>query len=633
MITCIINGMAAYPAASQSIKLTYANQYVTDDGEYSYDINFPMSIVDNRRVFHNVSRFDVSKSTQTYNDCKLYVSGRLVLSGVGTIISVTDSEIKLQIVGGKSRIKFNDKMTKHYIDEIDFGKASAPGDTVDKGFSQGWKNIGKVQSVYRLATDQSQFLGSEGKWCFMPVRDETNDMIANFIGVDKTGNFIGSKNPYIRDVAVQPNLMYIFRRVIAYEGYTLTRNDLDQSPWNLLYIASAYKTLELRRALPHWTSYTFIEEFRKLFNATIYFDDIKKTCQVVKSSELSSADSVEIEPLDEYTTDYDADGSFSTSSTANLEYNLGDSVNRGDYEVIPKKVFANFDIVDSGEIILGSNIQFPDTTCGWSEKKKRTTIIRHLDSDYYIYVEDTDGNKSWQLAGIWSPLIRDESSDDYTDLNISPAAQVVENVNFQSFPMFEDKHYEWRCLLSIPNDKESEAKESDVDEDGYNYVSVQDAIDDESTMDETEEEQECMNIFFIVSGRVQKYEHPLNGNVTWVGEKSRWPQFLTDTRINSEYRITYPSDTDFSTFPASVMASLTLREGWHAGPCLASLHESNLKIDNKNCLEVKFKSDVIPDPSHTYIIHNKKFVCEKIEMEVKDDQIEPIYTGFFYMMS
>ena len=48
MITCIINGMAAYPAASQSIKITYANQYVTDDGEYSYDITFPMSIMNNR---------------------------------------------------------------------------------------------------------------------------------------------------------------------------------------------------------------------------------------------------------------------------------------------------------------------------------------------------------------------------------------------------------------------------------------------------------------------------------------------------------------------------------------------------------------------------------------------------------
>lgn len=65
MITCIINGMAAYPAASQSIKITYANQYVTDDGEYSYDITFPMSIMNNRRVFENVSRFDVSKNTKS----------------------------------------------------------------------------------------------------------------------------------------------------------------------------------------------------------------------------------------------------------------------------------------------------------------------------------------------------------------------------------------------------------------------------------------------------------------------------------------------------------------------------------------------------------------------------------------
>lgn len=152
MITCVINGMAAYPAASQSIKLTYANQYVTDDGEYSYDINFPMSIMDNRRVFHNVSRFDVSKVTQKFNDCKLYVSGRLILSGVGTIISVTEAEIKLQIVGGKSRIKYNDRMTKHYIDEIaTFGTADKPGYTVDKGWSQGFKNLQKIKDIYKIS--------------------------------------------------------------------------------------------------------------------------------------------------------------------------------------------------------------------------------------------------------------------------------------------------------------------------------------------------------------------------------------------------------------------------------------------------------------------------------------------------
>ena len=622
MITCIINGMAAFPAASQSIKITYGNQYVTDDGEYSYDINFPMSIMNNRRVFHNVSRFDVSKVTQKFDDCKLYVSGRLILSGVGTIISVTESEIKLQIVGGKSRIKYNDRMTKHYIDEIPFGTADKPGYDVDKGWSQKFKD--RISEIYRLDEDKSKFLGVLGKWCFMPIRDETNDLIANFVGVDKTKQFIGYNAPFITNLAVQPNLMYIFRKVVEYEGYTLKRNDFDCKPWNLLYIASAYKTRELRKALPHWSSYTFIEEFRKLFNATIVFDDIKKTCSVINASELTTADSVEIEPLDEYTTDYDEDGSFSTSSTANLEYNLGDSANRGNYEVISKKVFDSFETVHSKEL-MGSDRQFASTTLSWSERKKRQTIIENF-GDYYIYVEDENENKSWESAGIWSPLIRDSSSEDYVDLNISPAAQVVENINFKS-GLLEDNYYEKRCLLSIPNDKEPESKECDIDEDGYSYTSVQDALDDESTLDNSEDEQECMNIFFILPGRVQTGDGT-TANLSWVGEKSRWPQFMTDYRINGGNRFSGIACIDDAFY------SLSLCTKSETGTtCLGTLHDNGLKIDNKNSLQVKFKSDVIPDPSRTYIIHNRKFVCEKIEMDVKDDQIDKIYVGYFYMMS
>lgn len=134
MITCIINGHKAYPISTSSIKVTYANQYVTDDGEYTYDITFPMNILENRVIFKNVSRLEVKKNIDKYDDCKLFCNSQLIMSGVGTILSVNEKEIKLQIVGGKSRIKFNDRMTKHYIDEIPFGTADKPGYTIDKGF-------------------------------------------------------------------------------------------------------------------------------------------------------------------------------------------------------------------------------------------------------------------------------------------------------------------------------------------------------------------------------------------------------------------------------------------------------------------------------------------------------------------
>ena len=621
MITCIINGHKAYPISTSSIKVTYANQYVTDDGEYTYDITFPMNILENRVIFKNVSRLEVKKNIAKYDDCKLFCNSQLIMSGVGTILSVNEKEIKLQIVGGKSRIKFNDRMTKHYIDEIPFGTADKPGYDVDKGWSQMFKE--KLKEIYRLDEDKSLFLGVEGKWCFVPVRDETNDIISNFVGVDKTKQFIGYNAPYIANPAVQPNLMYIFRKVVEYEGYTLKRNDFDCKPWNLLYIASAYKTRELCKALPHWSSYTFIEEFRKLFNATIVFDDILKTCSVINASELTTADSIEIEPMDEYTTDYDEDGSFSTSSTANLEYNLGNSANRDNYEVITKKVFDNFEIVHSKEL-MGANKQFASTTLSWSEKQKRQTIIENF-GNFYVYMVDENDNKSWKPAGIWSPLIRDNSSDDFIDLNISPAAQVVENINFKS-GLMEDKYYERRCLLSIPNDKESDSKECDVDDDGYSYTSVQDALDDESALDNSEDEQECMNIFFILPGRVQSTDGSTT-KLSWVGEKSRWPQFLTDYRINEGFRlgIAHFEDSYFS-------LSLCMKSEFGT-TSLGTLHANGLKIDNKNCMEVKFRSDDIPDPSKIYIIRNKRFVCEKIEMEVKDDAIEPVYTGYFYMLS
>ena len=623
MITCIINGHKAYPISTSSIKVTYANQYVTDDGEYTYDITFPMNILENRVIFKNVSRLEVKKNVAKYDDCKLFCNSQLIMSGVGTILSVNEKEIKLQIVGGKSRIKFNDRMTKHYIDEIPFGTADKPGYTVDKGLSQGFKGHLKIKDIYRLDDDKSEFLGVEGKWCFVPVRDETNDIIANFVGVDKTKQFIGYNAPFISNLAVQPNLMYIFRKVVEYEGYTLKRNDFDSKPWNLLYIASAYKTRELCKALPHWSSYTFIEEFRKLFNATIVFDDILKTCSVINASELTTADSIKIEPLDEYNTDYDEDGSISTSSTANLEYNLGGSANRGNYEVISKKVFESFESFHSEEISLDN--QFVSTTMLWSEKKKRQTIIENF-GDYYIYVEEENGKKSWKLAGVWSPLIRDKTSEDYVDLNISPAAQVVEDINFKT-GLLEDKYYEKRCLLSIPNNKEPDSKDCDIDDDGYSYTSVQDALDDESMLDTSEDEQECMNIFFILPGRVQ-IGGPNTTSLSWVGNKSRWPQFVTDYRINEDYRYSGIADIFYDFY------SLSLRKRREIGTtCLGSLHDNGLRIDNKNCMEIKFKSDEIPDPSKVYIIRNKKFVCEKIEMEVKDDAIEPVYTGYFYMLS
>lgn len=632
MIQCIINGHKAYPLSTSSIKVTYANQYVTDDGQYTYDITFPMNILANREIFNNVSRFEVNKKLAKYDDCKLYCNGMLIMSGVGTVLSITQNEVKLQILGGKSRVKYNSRFNKHYIDEIDLGKASAPGKTFAAATSLSDILLGtKSMTGYILSADKKAFLGEKGKYTFVPVNDESSEnLVANFIGVDMTGKLAGSPVPYIQNVAVQPNLNYILSKVLEVEGYKVVQNDFDCEPWSRLYIASAFKTLELNKALPHWSSYTFLEEYRKLFNASISFDENTKTVRIVKASELTANEEIAFEPIDEYSVDYDEDGSLNTLDTKNIEYNLGNSTNRDDYEVIPKKVMDSFEIVEFDELAQNERLSVnsraaswdgpsltPDIdnyTQSWSEKKKKTTII-HKNDCYYVYFVTDERNEGWKMCGFWSPLIRYEDSDDYIDLNISPAVII-----YKVFDNLKDAFGLTNCrrsLLSVPNDKEAEFKDMATDENGFAYVTVQDAIEDESSLDESEDDQECMNVFFL-GDELQPVDYWFGGNNIPAGfALTRWPTIFTDYHKDNGY------DGD-------IKASLRLNS--IEANSIGVLHNAAV-IDNHNSIEIKFRSRGIPDPSHIFVFRNKRYICEKIEIEVRDDMIEPVKTGYFYMMS
>ena len=43
----------------------------------------------------------------------------------------------------------------------------------------------------------------------------------------------------------------------------------------------------LKYALPHWKIQTFLEEFRKLFNATYVFDETGKTVKIVRADSVT----------------------------------------------------------------------------------------------------------------------------------------------------------------------------------------------------------------------------------------------------------------------------------------------------------------------------------------------------------
>ena len=188
MIVCTLDGKAGFPSSADKIKVTYENPFVKDSGSYTYDINFPMAIPGNRRLFGNIQRFDVKKAVPDFEECRLFVGNRLVISGKGTVTSVTNDMVKVQIVGGKSRIKYNSKFEKHFIDEMDY-----PPVVLDSGIRKdiyqqaglGGPDMSQNQLVL-LDLTTSSFVGQKGVAVLSPVHDESNDMLSNRVVIYNT---------------------------------------------------------------------------------------------------------------------------------------------------------------------------------------------------------------------------------------------------------------------------------------------------------------------------------------------------------------------------------------------------------------------------------------------------------------
>lgn len=616
MIQCIIDGNVAYPDMGNKIKVTYENQYIKDSGSYTYQMSFPMSIMANKALFNNVDRFDVKKGLPDIEDCRLLIDNRLIISGKGSVVGITNTAVKLQIIGGKSRIKYNSKFTSHYLDEIKYPDTGIVTST--KEFKVWYKDI-TLNHIMEIDLSKTPVVGRKGQWVFCPVYDETNDIIANKILVTEKG----TEQAYMYDVAIQPYLFYILRYVLAFEGFTIRRNDFDRDPWNRLVICNARKGTDINLALPHWSVYTFIEEIRKLFNASFVFDEFTKTVDIISTNELTSNTAVSYDCFDEFTVDYDEDG-LKNLATSNVQYDFAESCNRDVTDVIPLQVLKKFSVkyfVSKAHVLTAARAM--------TQKERMTTIFK-TPEEYFLFIstvnEKGEDVKRLESAGIFNPIIRDEESEDYEDLKICPVAMTQMNI-------WRDGDNVWLkrldvqpdnlkiVLPSMSNDNEPDLESMTIDEkeDEY-YISVQDALEDTDIITEKEEDNDFKMQVMFTADYVFNYKNQSLEEPERVGAgKSpahRYPTAFTDYRKYGEYH------------DINEKASLSL----NAIPLKDTIgnYASNIKVDRHNLITIRFVTDEIPDPTHIYVFRNKRYICQKVEIEITNHGVDKVKTGYFY---
>lgn len=624
MIRCTINGQEAVPSLEHNIKVTMENAHIKDRDSWSMDITFPMSIEENARIFTNTHRLEVSRRVKTYDECALYVHNQLVIRGVGIVVGVNQNEVKLQIKSGIQRIAYKSEFENVYIDRLSYN-TSRPDYRLSR-----WEQVGEYIYLDRLADYQTD---QKDKYILVPIYDTKNKRILNEIEVffDPVQNAEGpTVFAVLHNHAVQPNLNFVLRTVMARMGYTMNKNALRDVVGDLAdaYICNARLSYNsVGQALPHWTVKKFLDEVRRLYNITYIFDDEKKTVTIIPDDPLTEG-VVEYECQDTFTTDYNEQG-LSYVGASNLEYNLADSDYRWCSDDISEKAMQYF---EKREYASWGDLQY-----AWeqmSEQDKMTTIFLCPFGTYYTqkWEDENEVTHFGIRKAKFQHLTRIEGSDNPIALNIAPVTigrvDVAMPVSWVSNGDVHEGNFtsrieEFETQIWMP------CMEGEEDDGKSEYLTVQSVAENGGEVSEDEDER--MEVMFLGSGNKvvsfdmgprQRINRTPGGNI---------PISIVNFRLQATLS-TAQCTTDPDANPDTATTRSFALTKTTAATYIGQHHEDAKIIENQEQTVIKFLTRDRPEPTKVHQFRNKRYLCEKIEMEIGENGIKEEKTGYFYEM-
>lgn len=631
MIIAYINGKVAYPTTSSSVKIKLDNPFIKDGEEKSMEIVFPMDLPENRLAFGPLNRLDTAFENADIDNCALLVDNIEVIRGTGTITSVSESEVKLQILSGKNFLNYRESFDDVFIDAIDYGLVSP----AYRCFHNGGHGSYFESTTIRGDMQNKGVIGEPGKYVFLPIHDESNDYWCNCVapvyGVWDGGGLSADGFTIIR-AAVQPNLIFILKRVLLALGFTLSSCFFDKAPWNTLYVASARVSLSIKGSLPHWTAYKFLEEIRKLFNAVFIFDDKNKTVDIVEFNQIDTFGSAEITPVEEFSASYDEEG-LSYLGSSNLEYELSSCERTLD--VVPSEVRDAFTLAEYDNIsALYSAFD------NMSQREKLTTLFHCPLGWFFGRSQRNDNNEITSVLleefGWLTPLIRREHASS-VQLNIVPVAMKYSECVF--YYVGKGQTFNWNMFIggelhaealmahvSVENQPTDAWFGGDVVSESE-YSTVESVLIDGESVPSSDSEEQQLEVFFAGMTTAT------SGSVSEVVPIDSMPR----PGINSlDYTPAFTVWRYASYYASVAQASLALNS-LPMGECIGQFHNEGIQIkrningNNEVCFRFLWSGK--PDPKKIYFIRNRKYICSRIEMDVQDGRISELKTGYFYEMT
>lgn len=458
MTELFLDNMPAVLMPSSNFKLTSENHYFTKSSSYTFDVELPLRVERNHRIFGNIDRIDVSKSSRTFS-ARLVVDNVTLLIGTAKITSVTGSSVKVQLLGNSAAYNYGNKAEGLYIDRMDLGNwyfETWPdgswfgyANSHDAG-SRGWhySTDGKIpMSVYNRAMYKGPEFGEErytgdelfaryhnGElgWVAYPTYSENSDVRFNQVAyntIDPTAEFfefypflktyegIHDATHYEVDYltaafAVQPMMWKVAEIIAKRTGFTLEREDnalYTDELFRKIFIVSCSTSDKCNKCLPHWTVNEFWEQVENTFGLIVSVDYINHSMRLMRQKDLYAlAQPVVLRNIvDEFDTTLEDDTkhgiSVSSVGFADSDFNPEDYL---DEEVLANARYMDFDSIDDMRDWANANIGILNSY--------KDTIFRCKKEREFIYSTNAfqDGAEGFIEVNMLRPRIPDSVYDE-----------------------------------------------------------------------------------------------------------------------------------------------------------------------------------------------------------------------------
>ena len=673
MIELFLNNKPAVMRDNVAIKLTRENPYFTKAGSYTYDVELPLQCNENRTIFGSINRNDVETQYIELH-AVLRVDNHVLLDGKAVINQVTDSAVKVQLLGGNSEMNFYAKGSEIYIDELDLGdwmnevRIYHPEGEPIEHFHGNCLVMAKLEQDDMIAKGsfQNQLDYFANRWWHNESGDRTTDKCVAFPVINESADYnaesshldsgaivngyilrkednpdannyfpqfrwtwpnqaeSGSSDRFPQVIpSYQPMLIFIITKVLAAAGYPLRADSelalLGNSLFRHIFIVSANNRIEINKALPHWTLNDFITQIELLLGIVIVADETSHQTYILKRDTFWNTQAVAINDIiDEYQVDIDKQQTTDTSNGNTAFDGLQDGILHLSQDIraqveIDSETYNNFTDM---AIAVDDNLLTRD------DKAKLFQVNGH----HFFVATDQNGHYFFKEANQFRMIQRNTQKNDADiQLKIVPC------------PITE-----WYCpiIATLPHPLDSN-KVIDIEE-GTVRVKVYTRPDlPHIGTDKVNNDNSILDIEALIAGEQELPNDEQNNDLIYIGvvpanlstlddgiSHAVYPIPVSCTNIDIDATGTHPhNDIQQNEF-------LTLHDYNDGAKTLATeAFNTSTRIDTTVKYCIKFLYNTILQPFGTFIINNKRYACERLEYSITANGISTLVTGYFYRIT